>query len=115
MIGKCGRIFGPTGRVVKATEVDEVKSFCFLEPLQTARHGSTYPDPILAQRPLIAKNAMNGAQLLRLRSHDRATCPAHRDETAMNGPQPEEPKLWLSSMSGPPAWNRFKPLGMTPS
>src|SRR6185312_11687027 len=46
---------------VKTTEGDEVQRSRLLKPLQTARHG-----PILfPYRPLIAKNAMNGAQLLR--------------------------------------------------
>jgi len=44
---------------VKTTEGDEVQRFRLLKPLQTAGHG-----PILVPyRPLIAKGAMNGAQI----------------------------------------------------
>ena len=62
---------------MKTTEADEVQRFRLLEPFQAARHG-----PILTPyRPLIAKNAMNRAQLLivsvrTFKVVGRATCHA---------------------------------------
>jgi len=50
---------------VKATESDEVKSFRFLEPLETVRHGT-----IIARYGLPPNHP-----------------PAHRDRAAMNGAQ----------------------------
>jgi len=48
----------------------EIEATCQPSPKLRPRSAT-----ILTQRPLIAKNAMNGAQLLRLcNSHDRATC-----------------------------------------
>ena len=72
---------------VKATEGDEVESFCFLEPFQTVRHGAIIvrPRSYLKTHPPAHRDraAMNGAQLCLAYSHP----PAHRDRAAMNGAQ----------------------------
>ncbi len=72
-------------------------------PRRPARWASLRPRSatILTQRPLIAKNAMNGAQLLRpCNSHERATCDGH----------PQCGSLGRRDRGDPPAGHRCVPV-----
>ena len=82
---------------MKTAERDEVKGLGLLESLQAVWHGPRIIGATpLAEDPLIAKNAMNGAQpgelRLGLRMDEWATC--HSPESLGWGSE------W---MSGPPA------------
>lgn len=76
----------------------EVQRFGLLEPFQAARHGPIF-DPY---RPLIAKNAMNGAQPLtaqRTSSRCLTGPPARLPSQAPKGEAPGAPGTWGAHLS----------------